>query len=127
LASSANPGSRSSSRLARSFGYAFAGLASLWRTQPNFKIHLVAGVLALGLGVALKLSAAELALVVLTCALVLVVEALNTCLETMCDLISPTYHPLIKKAKDVGAAAVLIAALAAVGVAALLFLPRLRL
>ena len=58
--------------------------------------------------------------------LVLVVEALNTCLETLCDLVSPTYHPLVKKCKDVSAAAVLISALAAVGVAALLFLPRLR-
>ena len=36
------------------------------------------------------------------------VEALNTCLETLCDLVSPTYHPLVKKCKDVSAAAVLI-------------------
>jgi diacylglycerol kinase len=66
-----------------------------------------------------------MALLVLTVGTVLVVEALNTCLETLCDLVSPTYHPLVKKCKDVSAAAVLISALAAVGVAALLFLPRL--
>src|SRR5258708_5900084 len=122
LASSDNSGSR----LLRSFGYAFEGLATLFRTQPNFRIHLVAAVFALVLGVVLRLSLPEMALLVLTVGLVLVVEALNTCLETLCDLVSPTFHPLIKKSKDVSAAAVLISAIAAVGVAALLFLPRLR-
>ncbi len=85
----------------------------------------MAGFAALGLGLVLRLSPPEMALIVLTVGTVLVVEAINTCLETMCDLVSPTYHPLVKKCKDVSAAAVLISALAAVGVAALLFLPRL--
>jgi diacylglycerol kinase (ATP) len=88
-------------------------------------VHLVTACAALGLGVLVRLSPPELALIVLTAALVLLVEAVNTCLETLCDLVSPTYHPLVKKAKDVSAAAVLISALAAVSVAALLFLPRL--
>jgi diacylglycerol kinase (ATP) len=121
LASSASPGAR----IVRSFGFAFEGLAILVRTQPNFRIHVVAAVFALVLGVVLRLSTAEMALLVLTVGTVLVVEALNTCLETLCDLVSPTYHPLVKKSKDVSAAAVLMSALAAVGVAALLFLPRL--
>ena len=121
LASSAS----TAARIVRSFGFAFEGLATLVRTQPNFRIHLVAACAALGLGIALRLSPPEMALIVLTAGLVLVVEALNTCLETLCDLVSPTYHPLVKKCKDVSAAAVLISALAAVGVAALLFLPRL--
>ena len=118
-------GGRSGARLIRSFGFAFEGLAILVRTQPNFRIHLVAAVVAIALGVVLRLSTAEMGLLVLTVGTVLVVEALNTCLETLCDLVSPTYHPLVKKCKDVSAAAVLISALAAVGVAALLFLPRL--
>jgi diacylglycerol kinase len=111
-------------RIVRSFGYAFEGLATLLRTQPNFRIHLVAAVFALVIGVVLRLPAMEMAVIVLTAGLVLVVEALNTCLETLCDLVSPTHHPLVKKCKDISAAAVLISALAAVGVAALLFLPR---
>ncbi len=109
----------------RSFGYAFEGLVALVRTQPNFGVHLAAAAAALGLGVVVRLTLPELALILLTAAMVLTVEALNTCLETLCDMASPTYHPLIKTAKDVSAAAVLISALAAVGVAALLFLPRL--
>ncbi len=109
----------------RSFGFAFEGLVALVRTQPNFRVHLVAGCAALILGLLLRLSPPEMALIVLTAALVLVVEALNTCLETLCDLVSPSFHPLVKKCKDVSAAAVLISALAAVAIAALLFLPRL--
>jgi diacylglycerol kinase len=121
LASSVSTGAR----IVRSFGFAFEGLATLVRTQPNFRIHLVAACAALLLGIVLKLPLPEMAVIVLTAGVVLVVEALNTCVETLCDLVSPTYHPLVKKCKDVSAAAVLISAVAAVGVAALLFLPRL--
>ena len=109
----------------RSFGFAFEGLSTLLRTQPNFVVHCATACVALGLGVVLRLSPPELALIVLTIALVLVVEAINTALETLCDLVSPGFHPLIKRAKDISAAAVLISALAAIGVAVLLFLPPL--
>ena len=112
-------------RILRSFGYAFEGLATLLRTQPNFVVHVVAAGLALALGLLVRLGATELAVVVLTIALVLVVESFNSALETLCDLVSPGIHPLIKRAKDISAAAVLLAALAAVGVALLLFVPRL--
>jgi len=112
-------------RILRSFGYAFEGLATIVRTQPNFWVHVIAACLALVLGVVLRLSPGELALVVLSITLVLVVESVNTGIETMCDLISPAHHPLIKRAKDVSAAAVLIAAAGAVVIALLLFGPRL--
>ena len=95
------------------------------RTQPNFWVHLALGVAALGLGVVLRLGAVEFAIIVLTIALVLVLECVNTTLETVCDVVSPTYHPLVKRAKDVSAAAVLISALASVAIAVLLFGPRL--
>jgi diacylglycerol kinase len=112
-------------RVARSFGYAFEGLATIVRTQPNFSVHLLAGCAALLLGAVLHLSPAEMALLVLTIALVLIVESVNTALEAMCDLASPGYHPLVKRAKDISAAAVLIAAISAVAIALLLFGPRL--
>lgn len=112
-------------RIVRSFGYAAEGLVIMLRTQPNFWVHVLAAVLALALGVVLRLSPAELAIIVLTIALVMIVECLNTALETLCDLASPEYHPLVKRAKDVSAAAVLIGAVASIGVAVLLFGPRL--
>jgi diacylglycerol kinase len=85
----------------------------------------MAAVLALGLGMALRLSPAELAIVVLTIAFVLVTEAVNTTVETICDVVEPRYHPLVKRAKDIAAAAVLMSAVCAVVVALLLFAPRL--
>ena len=95
------------------------------RTQPNFVVHVCAAVLALGLGLVLRLSAAELALIVVTIALVLVLECVNTALESVSDVASPEFHPLIKRAKDISAGAVLVAAIASVAVALLLFLPHL--
>lgn len=112
-------------RVARSFGYAFEGLLAILRTTPNFWVHLVLAAAALLLSLALGLSLAEMALVVLTIALVLTVEAFNTALEALADVASPDYHPLIKRAKDISAAAVLLGAAAAVAIAALLFVPRL--
>jgi diacylglycerol kinase (ATP) len=112
-------------RIVRSFHFAFAGLAVLVRTQPNAWVHVALAALALALSFLLGLSPADIALVILTIGLVLAVEAINTAVEAVCDLVSPGYHPLVKQAKDVSAAAVLISAVAAVGVAAALFLARL--
>ena len=110
-------------RVVRSFGYAFEGLGVMLKTQPNFLVHTAAGIVALGLGFLLGLSPPELALIVLTIAIVMVVECVNTALESLSDLVSPDFHPLIKRAKDISAAAVLIGAIASVVVAVLLFGP----
>jgi diacylglycerol kinase len=113
-------------RILRSFGYAWRGLFTVATTQPNFVVHLIAAVLAFVAGAVLRLSPPEFGLIVLTVALVLSTEAMNTALESVCDLVQPTYHPLVKRAKDAAAAAVLIAAIASVLIAALLFVPHLR-
>lgn len=113
-------------RVLRSFGFAFAGLLTITRTQPNFVIHLVIACAALLAAVLLKLTTPELALIVLTITLVLAAEAMNTALEAVCDVVEPSYHPLVKRAKDASAAAVLLTAIGAVVIGALLFIPRLR-
>jgi diacylglycerol kinase (ATP) len=112
-------------RVLRSFGYAFEGLAAILRTTPNFWVHVGLATIALALSLVLRLPPAEVALILLTIALVLAVEAFNTALENLCDAATPEYHPLVKRAKDISAAAVLIAAIGALAVAALLFLPHL--
>jgi diacylglycerol kinase len=109
----------------RSFGYAFEGLAVMLRTQPNFVVHVCAALVALGVGVLLRVSPPELALIVLTVALVLVLECVNTALESLSDVASPGFHPLIKRAKDISAGAVLVAAIASIVVALLVFVPHL--
>lgn len=111
--------------LLRSFRFAFAGLAHLWRTQRNFRIEAVIGLLAMLVGIWARLERWEWVALVLTIALVLVLEALNTTLEHAVTIASPNLDPRAKAAKDVSAAAVLVAAMAAVLVGVVLFGPRL--
>jgi undecaprenol kinase len=96
-----------------SFGYAFEGLAAAWRTQPNFRIHLVlAAVLVTG-GVVVRIAPIGWAVLALAIGLVVAAELFNTALEAAVDLASPQEHPLAKLAKDIAAAGVLVASLAA--------------
>jgi diacylglycerol kinase len=113
------------SDLLRSFYFAFAGLGFLFRTQRNARIHIMVGVIACGLGWWLRISRVEWAIIVLTVASVLILEGLNTAIEAAVDLASPNVHPLAKVAKDVAAAMVLIAAIAAVIIGILILAPPL--
>ncbi|HNM27672.1 MAG TPA: diacylglycerol kinase family protein, partial [Saprospiraceae bacterium] len=97
-----------------SFRYAFQGLGDLFRSQVNARIHLAAVVVVAGAGIYFHISAMEWVALVLCMSGVIALEALNTALEYLTDLVSPDPHPLAGKAKDVAAAAVLIMALGAV-------------
>ena len=108
-----------------SFGFAWQGLKALFRTEHNARIHAGITVGVLIASVILKVSRAEAALLVLTIAFVFVTEILNTAIEKGMDFISLEKHPRIKLVKDLAAAAVLIASLAAVVIGALIFLPKL--
>ncbi len=109
----------------RSFAYAFAGLRTLFATQPNFRIHAFAAVAVAAAGWALRVTLADWLWLTAAIAGVLVTEALNTALEFLADAVSTDHHPLIGKAKDCAAAAVLLAALGAVVVGLLVFGPHL--
>lgn len=97
----------------RTFGHALTGLAHAVRTQRNARIHLAVTVAVIGVGAWLRLELQEWALLTMAASLVWVSELLNTALEALVDLVSPDPHPLARVAKDVSAAAVLIAAFAA--------------
>ncbi len=109
----------------RSFGFAFAGWWYVLRTQRNAWIHTLASVLVFAAGLWLGLTRLEWALIVFAIALVWTAEFINTALEAIVDLASPGQHHLARIGKDVGAAAVLIAASAAVLIALLVMGPRL--
>ena len=111
--------------LRASFRYAFAGLYYLLWTQRNAKIHSALGLAAVALGALLGLDRYEWLALILTIAIVLAAEGVNTAVEAAVDLSSPDYHPLAKVAKDVGAGTVLLTAIAAVVVGLVLFVPRL--
>lgn len=106
-----------------SFVYAFAGLRTLVLEQANARIHLLATVIVIGLGLYQGLGRLEWVAILLCIAMVWCAEALNTSLEYLCDALHPEQHPLIKRAKDVAAAGVLVCAIISIAVAGLIFLP----
>lgn len=108
-----------------SFRYAFQGWWYVIRTQRNAWIHAIASSLVIALAAWLGLAALEWAILILVIALVWSAEFLNTAIEAVVDLASPAHHPLAKVGKDVGAAAVLIAAGAAVLIGLLILGPPL--
>jgi diacylglycerol kinase len=110
---------------AHSFRYAFRGWWFVIRTQQNAWIHAVITMLVLLVAFWLRLPLRDWAMLFLTIALVWTAEFINTALEAVVDLASPQKHPLAKVGKDVGAAAVLIASLAAILVGLLILGPPL--
>jgi diacylglycerol kinase len=112
-------------RRAGSFRYAFAGFAYSFRTQENIWIHSAATLAVVAMGLWLGLSIHDWVLLILTISAVWVAEFFNTAIEAVVDLASPDIHPLAKTAKDVGAAAVLVTAIAAVVIGLLILGPPL--
>lgn len=108
-----------------SFRHAFRGWFYALRTQRNAWIHSAVATIVLILGIWLQLSPLDWAIIILTIAMVFAAEFMNTAIEAVVDLASPDTHPLAKIAKDVGAAAVLVAALAAIIIGLLLLGPPL--
>jgi diacylglycerol kinase (ATP) len=108
-----------------SFQHAFHGLWFVIRTQRNAWIHAVVTILVVLLAFWLRLPTIDWAILFMTIALVWTAEFINTALEAVVDLASPQQHPLAKVGKDVGAAAVLVASLAAILVGLLVLGPPL--
>ena len=108
-----------------SFGHAIRGWLYVLRTQQNTWVHTVAAAVVAVLGWWLDLPPRDWAVVVLTIAMVFAAEFVNTAIEAVVDMASPEKHPLAKVGKDVGAAAVLIAAIAAVMIGVLILGPPL--
>jgi diacylglycerol kinase (ATP) len=112
------------SRIA-AFGHAFRGWWHVLQTQHNAWIHSVVATLIVSIGLWLGLPPRDWAVIVLTIAMVFTAEFINTAIEAVVDLASPVHHPLGKVGKDVGAGAVLVAALAAALVGLLILGPPL--
>jgi diacylglycerol kinase len=109
----------------RSVRHALRGWWYVMQTQRNAWIHAAVASVVLVLGLWLGLPARDWAVLILTIAMVFAAEFINTSIEAVVDLATQEHHPLAKVGKDVGAAAVLIAALAAVLVGLLILGPPL--
>ena len=109
----------------RSFVYAGRGIWTLLRSQHNSWIHAAATLLVVLAGISCGVSRSEWLALVLATTLVWSAEACNTAIEFLADAAQPEFHPLIEKAKDVAAGAVLLCALGALAVGILVFGPHL--
>lgn len=110
---------------AKSFSYAFKGIFYMMRTQHNFWIQVIIGLLAIFLGFILNISMFDWGLVILACGMVLAAETFNSAVEALTDIVQPEQDPRAGRVKDLAAGAVLIAAIAAVVVGLLIFVPRI--
>ena len=110
---------------AEAFRYAFAGWWYVLRTQRNAWLHAIATIASVAIGIWLQLERLEWALLVLAIGIVWLSEFINSALEATVDLASPEIHPLARVGKDVGAAAVLIAAVTAAAIGLLVLGPPL--
>ena len=107
----------------KSFGYAYQGLRHILRDEHNFRIHLIAALVVVTLSVYFKICNWEWGLVVVAISMVWVAEAINTAIERLCDIVQPELHTKIKIIKDVAAFAVLVAAISAVVIGLIVFIP----
>lgn len=107
----------------KSFKFAFEGLAYAFRTQRNFKVQLVLGLLAIVLGLSFGFSRMEWLILLFCICLVLAAELANTVVEIVVDLVTSEIHPKAKLAKDLSAGVVLLTAIFVLLIGFLLFLP----
>jgi diacylglycerol kinase (ATP) len=120
------PGSnRDHPALAHSFGFAMQGFRTAFRTERNIKVMLAGATLAVVAGLIVGLDAVRWAIVLLCCGVVLSAELVNTAIETIVDLVSPEFHPLAGRAKDIAAAAVWVLCVIVAGVGIVVFVSAL--
>jgi len=110
----------------RSFYNAFKGLFMVWKYERNARIHLIAAITVLIAGLLLRLSAAELAAVVLAVLAVFMGEIFNTAIEKTLDLVEPCHNPKVGAVKDMAAGGVLVASMAAVAIGIVIFWPHVE-
>jgi diacylglycerol kinase (ATP) len=109
----------------KSFVYAWAGIIRFFRTEHNAQIHLAVTIVVVFLSVFLKINKTETVAVVFAIAFVWVTEMVNTSIEKTMDFITQERHPQIKNIKDMAAGAVLIAAIVAVVIGGIVFIPKI--
>lgn len=112
-------------KLARSFKYAIRGCIYVFKTQPNLKVHTIFACLAIALGIIFHISVPEWLALVLVIGFVIILEFINTAIETLVDLYTEDYSFLAGVSKDVGAATVLVMAVVSVVVGIIIFLPKI--
>ena len=112
-------------KLINSLRYAIEGFISSFKTERNMKIHVLAMIVVIILGIVFKLNTIEWCFIAIAITAVISGELFNTAIETVVDMISPEKNPKAKLAKDISAAAVLALAIGAAVIGMIMFIPKL--
>ena len=119
---------KTSSNVLKSFKYAFSGISYVLKTSRNFKIQLIFAVTSLMIGFLLQISQSNYLILIATIMSVLILEILNTSIESIVDLIvKKEFSFLAKISKDTSAGAVLLASINSVIIAVYIFVPKIKL
>ena len=119
---------KTSSNVLKSFKYAFSGISYVLKTSRNFKIQLIFAVTSLMIGFLLEISQSNYIILIATIMSVLILEILNTSIESIVDLVvKKEFSGLAKISKDTSAGAVLLASINSVIIAVYIFVPKIKL
>lgn len=112
-------------KIINSFKYAIDGFVSSFKTERNMKIHVLATIIVVILGILFKISSTEWCFCVVAIAIVISAELFNTAIETIVDMVSPNKNEKAKLAKDISAAAVLTFSIGAAIIGTIIFVPKI--
>ncbi len=119
---------KTSSNVLKSFKYAFSGISFVLKTSRNFRIQLIFAVTSLMIGFFLQISQSNYVILIATIMSVLILEILNTSIESIVDLVvKKEFSSLAKISKDTSAGAVLLASINSVIIAVYIFFPKIKL
>ena len=108
-----------------SFKYALNGLKIVFIEEHNARIHLIVSLIVIACGFIFHISTVEWIIICFAIGLVISMEIINSAIENLSDFVSPEHHKLIKKVKDLSAAAVLVCTISSVVIGILVFLPKI--
>ena len=113
-------------KLLKSLKYALEGITTTLINEQNFQIHAIGTITVVSANIFFKITTIEWCIILICIALVLSLELINTSIEYLVDLVSPSYHLLAKRTKDAAAGAVLIAAIICSIIAVIIYLPYIK-
>ncbi|MCM3237040.1 diacylglycerol kinase family protein [Heyndrickxia oleronia] len=116
---------RDKGRFWKAFKFAFQGIMHACKTERNVQFHFAASVIVILFSIYLNISLFEWLFICLCIFGVITLELINSAIERIVDLASPSYHPLAKQAKDIAAGAVLVYSIMTVIIGSIIFLPKL--
>ena len=107
------------------FKHAFNGIVHVFKKEQNFRIHIIATILVITAGILFSIETTEWLMIIITISIVIAFELINSAIEYLCDFVSPDHHDKIKRIKDATAGAVLVAAIGALVLALIIFVPKI--